>query len=84
MGFFSINATNFEWIDGSNDNPEDLCLHGHAIAYIGKQKLEYDATISATALYLLKTLTEDHIISTDNQMLPCCGFFIFQIKRWIM
>ncbi len=80
MGFFSINATNFEWIDGSNDNPEDLCLHGHAIVYIGKRKLEYDATISATALYLLKTLTEDHIIGTDNQMLPCCGFFYIPNK----
>ena len=40
---------------------------------IGKCKFEYDATISATALYLLKTLTENHIINTDNQMLPCCG-----------
>ncbi|XCP86349.1 hypothetical protein ABXS75_05990 [Roseburia hominis] len=77
MGFFSIDATDFEWIDGSKDDPEDLCLHGHAIAYIGTHKLEYDATISATALYLLKTLTEDHIIDTDNQMLPCCGFSIY-------
>lgn len=74
MGLFSIDATDFEWIDGSKDNSEDLCLHGHAIVYIGKYKLEYDATISATALYLLKTLTENHIIDTDNQMLPCCGF----------
>lgn len=24
---------------------------------------------------LLKSLTEDHIIYQDNQMLPCCGFF---------
>lgn len=51
-------------------------MHGHAIVCIGKCKFEYDATISATALYLLKTLTENHIIYTDNQMLPCCGFFM--------
>ena len=76
MGFFSIEATNFHWINGSKDNDEDLCLHGHATVYIGKHKLEYDATISATALYLLKTLTENHIINTDNQILPCCGFFM--------
>ena len=74
---FSINATNFKWIDGSKDNAEDLCLHGHAIVQIGKRQLEYDATISATALYLLKTLTENHIINTDNQLLPCCGFSLF-------
>jgi hypothetical protein len=75
MGFFSISATDLKWINGSKDDPEDLCLHGHAIAVIGNRKLEYDATISATALYLLKSLTEDHIIHDDNQMLPCCGFF---------
>ncbi|MPW26963.1 hypothetical protein GC105_14355 [Alkalibaculum sp. M08DMB] len=75
MGAFSIDAENFEWINGSKDDQEDLCLHGKAIAYIGNVKLEYNATVSATALYLLKTLTENHIINTDNQMLPCCGFF---------
>lgn len=71
---FKIEVEGFEWIDGSQDNDDDLCLHGHATAYIGERKLEYDATVSATALYLLKSLTEDHIINEDNQMLPCCGF----------
>ncbi|MCI9407839.1 MAG: hypothetical protein HFK06_05740 [Clostridia bacterium] len=75
MGF-SINATNFKWSD-EIDETEDLCLHGHAVVHIGEKKLEYDATISATALYLLKTLTENHIINTDNQLLPCCGFSMF-------
>ena len=74
MGF-SIDATNIKWLDGITET-EDLCLHGHAVVYIGEKKLEYEATISATALYLLKTLTEDHIINTDNQLLPCCGFSI--------
>lgn len=76
MGLFSIDATDFEQIDGSKDNSEDLCLHGHAIVCIGKCKFEYDATIIATALYLLKTLTKNHIINTDNQVLPCCGHFV--------
>lgn len=75
MAKFLIDATELYWIDGAADNPEDLCLHGHAIAYIGDEMLEYDCTVSATALYLLKTLTEDHIIHEDNQMLPCCGHF---------
>ena len=75
MAKFQIDTTDLYWIDGSMDNPEDLCLHGHAIAYIGEEKLEYDCTVSATALYLLKTLTEDHIIHEDNQMMPCCGHF---------
>lgn len=75
MGKFLIDATELWWIDGSADNPEDLCLHGRAVACIGGEKLEYDCTVSATALYLLKTLTENHIIHEDNQMLPCCGHF---------
>lgn len=75
MGIFRITATNIGWIDGGRDDPKDLCLHGHAVATIGNHLLEYDATISATALYLLKSLTENHIIYEDNQMLPCCGFF---------
>lgn len=73
---FWIDATDFRWMEGS-DEREDLCLHGHAVAYIGEEKLEYDATVSAAALYLLKTLTENHVIHTDNQLLPCCGFSIF-------
>lgn len=75
MGIFRIDADHLCWINGTEDDPEDLCLHGHAVALIGEEKLEYEATISATALYLLKSLTENHIIYEDNQMLPCCGFF---------
>ena len=76
MGVFQIDAEDFQWIDGKKDNPTDLCLHGQAVAVIGTETFKYKATISATALYLLKTLTEDHIIYEDNQMLPCCGHFI--------
>ena len=77
MSGFSITATNLEWIKGKKDDSEDLCLHGHAIAKIGNEILEYDATVSATALYLLKSITEDHIIDKENQMLPCCGFAMY-------
>lgn len=41
----------------------------------------YDCTVSATALYLLKTLTENHIIHEDNQILPCCGHFYVPDKE---
>lgn len=79
MGIFKINAYNLHWIDGfdSKDDPEDFCLHGQAVAFIGRKKFTYDAAVSSTALYLLKSLTEDHIINkSDNQMLPCCGHTI--------
>lgn len=55
----------------------DLCLHGRAVACIGDRTPEYDAAVSAAALYLLKSLTENHLIYADCQMLPCCGFNLF-------
>ena len=76
MNDFKIYADDLKWINGERDNPEDFCLHGHAVAIIGNTKLEYDATVSATALYLLKSITENHILNKDLQMLPCCGFMI--------
>ncbi len=73
MGRFMITCNDLEWIDGTTDDPYDLCLHGHAIVMIGDEILEDDATLSATALYLLKSIKEDHIMNKDIQMLPCCG-----------
>ena len=74
MANFHIDAANLHWLEGIEDT--DQCLHGHGIAVIGERQLEYGCTVSATALYLLKSLTEDHMIYEDNQLLPCCGFFL--------
>ena len=64
---FSITAYNLHWMEGI-DPTEDLCLHGNAKAIIGHEILEYDdATVSSTALYLLKSLKEDHKIYESNQ-----------------
>lgn len=76
MPEFHIDVRDLCWIKGAADDPEDLCLHGQAVAVIGEETFEYEATVSAAALYLLKSLTEDHIIYHDNQLLPCCGFFL--------
>lgn len=74
MANFHIDATDLAWLEGIEAS--DQCLHGHSIAVIGERRLEYGCTVSATALYLLKSLTEDHMIYEDNQLLPCCGFFL--------
>ena len=57
MGIFKIDVNGFRWINGPEDDPQDLCLHGHVTVRIGDTVLEDDGTVSATALYLLKTLT---------------------------
>ena len=72
---FSLSVSAMTWLPGS-DETEDLCLHGHAAVMIGDKLLEYDATVSATALYLLKSTREDHIRGAGLQMLPCCGHFL--------
>lgn len=74
MKLFHIDATDLAFLEGIEAT--DQCLHGHGIAVIGERRLEYDCTVSATALQLLKSLNEDHIPNGDNQMLPCCGHFL--------
>jgi len=71
---FHIELESLYWIknDGADD-PDDLCLHGHVSVIIGGINFEYDATVSAAGLYLLRTLTENHIIHEGESMLPCCG-----------
>ncbi len=54
---FSIEVTNLRWLEGVNEE-EDICLHGDVNARIGDRIYERTATVSATALYLLKSITE--------------------------
>ncbi|MBE6038010.1 MAG: hypothetical protein E7218_02235 [Anaerofustis stercorihominis] len=81
MQKFRIEMSNPEWIGGAKDDPEDRCLHGKVSLHIGDTLIEDMGTVSATALYLLKTLTEDKIMSEyDIQMIPCCGHSVFANK----
>ena len=75
---FSIGFDNIGWLEGLEDDPGDYCAHAHAMAHIGDETFEYEATVSATALYLLKSLSEDHHAYKEEQFLPCCGFNIFE------
>lgn len=77
MGTFHIQAQNLGWILGPEDDPHDLCLHGEVTVTIGSRVLRGDGTVSATALYLLKSLVRDKIQSEHEiQMVPCCGHFL--------
>lgn len=72
---FSIIFTNFCWIDNRADDPQDLCLHGDITVRIEDKDLSYtDCCVSASALQMLRSLTEDHEVTPGEQMLPCCGF----------
>ena len=71
---FNIDVSNMYWIR-EGDDPDDLCAHGDMVATIGDERFEFSGTVSATAIYLLKTLTEDRAFEDENQMMPCCGHF---------
>ena len=75
---FSIQYEDFGWINGTADDPEDLCLHGMVSVRMGAERFAYPCSASAAALRMLKTLTEDHEVASGGgeQMLPCCGHFM--------
>ncbi len=74
---FIISWSNFCWIDDSADNPKDLCLHGDVTVTIEDTQLSYSCCTSASALQMLRTLTQGHEITPYEQMLPCCGHSLF-------
>jgi len=74
---FSIHVKKMYWTNEADDDPNDLCLHGKVTVVIGDERLEAECAVSAAALYHLKTLTEDHIVYEENQMLPCCGHSLY-------
>ena len=71
---FEISVDDICWLNGDID----LCAHGNVKVKIGDERYEYYCTVSAAALYLLKSIKEDHIMDTELQFLPCCGFFMVE------
>jgi hypothetical protein len=84
-----LQCIDFQWITGSKDDPEDQCAHGFVQFEINHTKFvrpeDGTWTVSASALYLLRTLSEDHTIinpvSEGNFLFPCCGFNVWVTKE---
>ncbi|EPC08639.1 hypothetical protein [Myroides odoratimimus] len=78
---FNIKVSNLHWLNNIDDE-SDLCAHGDVFLKIGDEVISNDltqgVTVSATALYLLRSLTEDLNESNhDSQLIPCCGFLMY-------
>ncbi|HSM93533.1 MAG TPA: hypothetical protein VLT47_11665 [Anaeromyxobacteraceae bacterium] len=74
------------WIKGAADDPADLCAHGHVEFRVEEHVLIDPATgpevtVSAAALYLLRTLSKAHTKAepVGEQLFPCCGFAMYDI-----
>jgi hypothetical protein len=77
---FDIKLLDIHWIKDVDD-PTDLCAHGRVFVKIGDEvisdKDSLDVTVSATALYLMRTLKDNYEKDEyASQLLPCCGHFI--------
>jgi hypothetical protein len=73
------------WIT-NRDDPQDQCAHGYmefaidGVQFISKD--DGDWTVTAAALYLLRTIASDHgggnsVVGTYNYLIPCCGHVVW-------
>ena len=80
----TLRPTNLHWINGSTDDPADLCAHGGVELEIGSDVLVQGGnwTLSAAALYLLRTLSRPHTKSEPitEFLFPCCGHGMFDVE----
>ncbi len=74
----------FQWVRGKEDDPEDQCAHGRVLFQVNDTifvKPDDNWTVTTSALYLLRTITEDHTtenpVSETNFLFPCCGFSVW-------
>lgn len=83
-----LRPTNLRWIQGAADDPRDLCAHGDIEFRIGDDILldpttANDLTVSAAALYLLRTLSAQHTkdAPVGDRLFPCCGFSMYDVEE---
>ena len=79
-----LEASDLHWIKREEDDPGDHCAHGCVSFRVNETSfVEPDRrwTLSASALYLLRTLEDSHTHSDDvtqgNYLFPCCGFNVW-------
>jgi len=77
----TLEAIDMQWIQGRDDDPNDQCAHGRVrfeIDYITFVRPRDGLwTVSAAALYLLRTLEHEnipeHSVCETNFIFPCCA-----------
>jgi hypothetical protein len=85
---FEIKLLNIHWLNDAAEDIQggDLCAHSDVYLRIGDEILSDKGTgpwtVSATGLYLLRTLTQNYTPSMwSNFLLPCCGHFFVKEKE---
>ena len=70
---FKLEILDKYWLPGMPEE-EDLCLHGKVRVHIGDAVLEDKVSLSAAALHLLRSITEDHELDCLAKLFPTDGF----------
>jgi hypothetical protein len=80
-----IRTTRLHWLDAFPDDPSDLCSHSPVHVEVNGALLvkpeDGDCTVSASALYLLRTLSRPHDSTSrvGEHLFPCCGHAMFDV-----
>jgi hypothetical protein len=83
-----LRPTNLHWIKGTDDDPADLCAHSGVDFRVDDDALvaqnDGDWTVSAAALYLLRTLSpsqlKDERWCSHEHLFPHCGHSMIDIE----
>src|SRR5438876_11685661 len=77
-----LRSTGFHWLYAG---PADLCAHSPVQLLVNGAPIVTpeagDWTVSAAALFLLRTLTQTHNASSPvcDHLFPCCGFTMYDV-----
>ena len=77
-----LSADNLKWLNTDDDSPGDLCAHSTVRFSIDGLDIvtpEDEWTVSASAIYLLRTLDRDHTKNepVGQHLFPCCGHSMY-------
>lgn len=70
---FRIDILELCWLQGQSEET-DLCAHGIVRIHIGEHVLEDEVSMSASALHLLRSVTDDHEPDELAKLFPSDGF----------
>ena len=74
-----------EWVGGDADvRSADLCAHGRVELRVNGEAprgwKDLQVTVSAAALFLMRTLEPGNPVCGEGQMFPCCGHTMYVVE----
>lgn len=85
----NLRAVDLQWINGPEDDRDDLCAHAQVHFEVNEttfvQLRDGFLTVSAAALFLLRTLELDHTrdrpVAEHNLLFPCCAHSVWPEEK---